>query len=192
MPSNNIKAVAAKFLPNCLTGVGSYLEDLKACCLNCTKPDIIVGVSQGGAVAMSLAQNEWSGAKLLLIAPAWKTFGVKPVVSKGTVIIHGTNDWLVPLGDSEYLRKASGCRLIKVEDNHAVENSYGVILGEVDRLSIETGKHKSQEQIHTEWAAYKQACEEWRAAPINCTKMGVPITSYYGAKYGWQTSELPS
>ncbi len=121
---------------------------------------------------MSLVQNEWKGAKLCLIAPAWRTYGVDPVVPKDTSILHGTNDWVVNLSDSVNLRNRNKCRLVKVNDSHALGESYNKILREVDALSVLTGKHKPQEVINKEWQEYKEACEKW----LNCTKKPVTKT----------------
>lgn len=179
MPSQNMTAICAKFLPSCITGVQSYVDELRTICLNCTKkvPDLVVGSSQGGAIAMSLVQNEWAGARLVLIAPAWKTFGINPIVPKNTVILHGKNDWLVSLSDSERLRYKNKCKLIKVDDNHHLEHSYNLLLREVDKCSIEMGKHKSKEVIDKEWEEYKEACSKWMQ--VNCTKTlvkNIPLT----------------
>lgn len=173
MPSHNFTAGLARFLPGCLkalSGVNSYLAGLKDVVLNCTKtiPDIVVGVSQGGAVAMSLVQKEWVGAKLLLVAPAWRTFGVDSIVPRDTTILHAKRDWVVPLADSQHLMRKNKCRLLKVNDNHYLGQSYGLILSEVDRLSAQTGKHKPVDVINTEWAEYHKARQDWVA--FNCTK----------------------
>lgn len=163
MPSHNITAICAKFLPNCLTGVESYVNELRTICLNCTKtvPDLVVGASQGGAIAMSLVQKEWASARMVLIAPAWRTFSINPVVPKNTVILHGKHDWLVSPSDSEHLSSYNKCKLIRVDDNHHLEHSYNLLLREVDKASQQMGKHKSKEQINKEWLEYKAACKEW-------------------------------
>jgi hypothetical protein len=62
------------------------------------KPDIVVGSSRGGALAAALDTEE---VPKILIAPAWKKFGVKnPLVNKDTVILHCAADDLVPYDDS--------------------------------------------------------------------------------------------
>ena len=173
MPSDNVRAIAARFLPRCITGIQTYLNELCTCCLNCTKtvPDLVVGSSQGGAVAMSLVQNEWKGAKLILLAPAWKTFSVPLIVPRDTVIVHGTDDWLISLSDSVQLRNKNKCTLIKVNDNHHLEHSYDLILRQVDECSKRLGKHKSKEVIDRERAEY-----------LNCTKMLITNHLFLGVK----------
>ncbi len=71
-------------------------------------PDYIVGSSRGGAVAMVLKNR---GARLVLVAPAWRAFGVAPKVPSDTVILHSDRDDLVPLDDSIELAEANGAEL---------------------------------------------------------------------------------
>ena len=40
------------------------------------------------------------GARLVLVAPAWKNYGVPPTVPSGTVIIHSPADDIIPFEDS--------------------------------------------------------------------------------------------
>src|SRR4051812_33761507 len=47
-------------------------------------PDVIVGSSRGGAVAMNL---EAGSAPLVLLCPAWKKWGKTKTVKPGTVIL---------------------------------------------------------------------------------------------------------
>src|SRR5690348_3853586 len=63
-----------------------------------SRPDVIVGSSRGGAVAMRIAPQ--SPAPLVLLAPAWRRFGVGPQVRADTRILHGIKDDVVPLPDS--------------------------------------------------------------------------------------------
>jgi hypothetical protein len=58
------------------------------------QPDIVIGSSQGGAVAIEMA-GDFPKAKFILIAPAWKVFGIKPEnisLPPGTIVIHGRRD----------------------------------------------------------------------------------------------------
>ena len=63
-------------------------------------PDVVIGSSRGCAVAMSV---DLKGARLILIAPAWKKFDVSPNVSSSTTILHCTSDTIVHYEDSEDL-----------------------------------------------------------------------------------------
>ena len=79
------------------------------------KPDVVVGSSRGGAVAMNLI----SGAtKLVLLCPAWKKWGKAKYVKPNTVILHSRADDVVPFADSEELARNSGATLIGVGNDH--------------------------------------------------------------------------
>ena len=83
------------------------------------RPDVIVGSSRGGAVAMQVALA--SSTPLVLLAPAWRRFGVAPAVRPDTRILHGIKDVVVPLADSVEIEKRSNLpaeNLIPVNDDH--------------------------------------------------------------------------
>jgi alpha/beta superfamily hydrolase len=68
-------------------------------------PDVIVGSSRGGAVAMNLhAPN----TPLVLLCPAWKRWGRARTVKPGTVILHSERDEVIPIADSRELLRNSG------------------------------------------------------------------------------------
>src|SRR5690348_4221202 len=73
-------------------------------------PDVVVGSSRGGAVAMNINSGE---AKLVLLCPAWKRNGTARTVKPGTVILHSRADDVVPFADSEELARSSGATLIE-------------------------------------------------------------------------------
>ncbi len=79
------------------------------------QPDVVVGSSRGGAVAMNINSGE---AKLVLLCPAWKKHGAVRTVKAGTVILHSRADDVVPFGDSEELARSSGATLIEVGTDH--------------------------------------------------------------------------
>jgi len=60
-------------------------------------PDVIVGSSRGGAVAVNLDSGS---ARLVLICPAWKKWGRANTVKAGTQILHSRADDVVPFADS--------------------------------------------------------------------------------------------
>jgi hypothetical protein len=82
------------------------------------RPDVIVGSSRGGAVAINLN----SGATpLVLLCPAWKKFGSAKTTKPGTTILHSRADDVVPFADSEELVKNSrlpAAALIEVGNDH--------------------------------------------------------------------------
>jgi alpha-beta hydrolase superfamily lysophospholipase len=82
------------------------------------RPDVIVGSSRGGAVAMNVASDN---ARLVLLCPAWRRHGTATTVKAGTIILHSRTDDVVPFGDSEELVRNSGLpasALIEVGNDH--------------------------------------------------------------------------
>jgi hypothetical protein len=79
------------------------------------QPQVVVGSSRGGAVAMNLNSG---GAKLVLLCPAWKKWGKAKIVKPSTVILHSRADDVVPFADSEELARTSGATLIEVGMDH--------------------------------------------------------------------------
>ena len=68
------------------------------------RPDVIVGSSRGGAVAMNL---DSSSTPLVLLCPAWKRWGTARTVKPGTVILHSEADDVIPIADSRELVRVS-------------------------------------------------------------------------------------
>jgi len=82
------------------------------------QPQVVVGSSRGGAVAMNIKVGE---ARLVLLCPAWKKWGTVKTVKPGSVILHSRADDVVPLADSEELVRNSGLSasaLIEVGRDH--------------------------------------------------------------------------
>ena len=69
------------------------------------QPDVVVGSSRGGAVAVNLGSGS---ARLVLICPAWKKWGTAEWVKPGTQILHSRADDVVPFADSIELLSKSG------------------------------------------------------------------------------------
>lgn len=81
-------------------------------------PDVIVGSSRGGAVAMNMNADN---VRLVLLCPAWKKFGSVQTVKLGTTILHSRADEVVVFTDSEDLVRRSGLpssALIEVGSDH--------------------------------------------------------------------------
>jgi len=100
------------------------------------KPAVVVGSSRGGAVAMNIDTGE---APLVLLCPAWKTWGAARTVKPGTLILHSRTDETVPFADSQELVRNSGLptgALIEVGTEHrlADEESLGRMLEEVETV----------------------------------------------------------
>ena len=82
------------------------------------RPDVIVGSSRGGAVAMNLDSGS---TPLVLLCPAWKRWGTARTVKPGTVILHSEADDVIPIADSRELVRASGLpesALVVVGNDH--------------------------------------------------------------------------
>lgn len=56
------------------------------------KPDVVVGSSRGGAVAMNITVD----VPLVLLCPAWKRWGTASTVKPGTVVLHSQADETIP------------------------------------------------------------------------------------------------
>lgn len=57
-------------------------------------PDVILGSSRGGAVAVNMRSEKKT---LVLLCPAWKHWGSASVVQPNTLILHARNDEVVGL-----------------------------------------------------------------------------------------------
>lgn len=68
-------------------------------------PDVVVGSSRGGAVALNIETAE---VPLVLIAPAWRNWGKATTVKPAVTILHSPNDDVVPVDDSRELLRRSG------------------------------------------------------------------------------------
>ena len=79
------------------------------------QPQAVVGSSRGGAVAMNINSGD---ARLVLLCPAWRTWGTARTVKPDTVILHSRADDVVPFADSEELARSSGATLIEVGTDH--------------------------------------------------------------------------
>ncbi len=67
-------------------------------------PDVVVGSSRGGAVAMNLKID----VPLVLLCPAWKRFATARTVKPSTTVLHSKADEVVPFLDSVELVQNSG------------------------------------------------------------------------------------
>jgi alpha-beta hydrolase superfamily lysophospholipase len=99
------------------------------------QPDVVVGSSRGGAVAMNIDTGD---TPLVLLCPAWKTWGTATTVKPGTNILHSRADEVVPFADSEELVRNSGLpseALIAVGTEHrlADEESLAKMLEACER-----------------------------------------------------------
>lgn len=95
--------------------------------IDAERPDVVVGSSRGGAVAMCVSTQ---GAALVLIAPAWQRFmSVEQLGefkirhdNQKTIILHSDNDDIVLPQDSAQLESLYGIKKISVGLNHRMSD----------------------------------------------------------------------
>lgn len=78
-------------------------------------PDVVVGSSRGGAIAMNLDRSD---CKLVLLCPAWRRWGLATRVPSNTIILHSRADDVIPYEDSIELARASSATLIECGHDH--------------------------------------------------------------------------
>ncbi len=96
--------------------------------------DVVVGSSRGGAIAMNIGSGD---TPLVLLCPAWKTWGTATRATSNTTILHSRADETVPFADSEELVANSGLpteSLIEIGFEHrlADEESLGMMVKAVE------------------------------------------------------------
>lgn len=82
------------------------------------QPDVIVGSSRGGAVAVNMDSGD---TPMVLLCPAWKNWGTATTVKPNTIILHSRTDDVIPFADSEELLANSGLppeALVEVGNDH--------------------------------------------------------------------------
>jgi hypothetical protein len=82
------------------------------------RPDVIVGASRGGAVAINMNSKD---TPLVLLCPAWRNWGTVTTIKPNTIILHSRKDDVIPFSDSEELVAQSGLppeTLIEVGSDH--------------------------------------------------------------------------
>jgi hypothetical protein len=100
------------------------------------QPDVIVGSSRGGGVAMNIASGD---TPLVLLCPAWRRWGRARTVKKNTTILHSRADDVVPFADSEESVRRSGLpamALVEVGNDHRLADPgpLAAMLDAVERL----------------------------------------------------------
>ena len=101
------------------------------------RPDVVVGSSRGGAVAMNMQSGD---TPLVLLCPAWKRWGTVQTVKRNTTILHSPLDDVIPYEDSQELETKSGpleWGLLAIGDDHrlADEDSLSLLLWVCQRLA---------------------------------------------------------
>ncbi|GAG22452.1 unnamed protein product [marine sediment metagenome] len=100
------------------------------------QPDVVVGSSRGGAVAMNIDSRH---VPLVLIAPAWRKWGTATTVKPGTVILHSDCDDRVPIEGSRELLRRSGLpedHLVVVGEDHRMvgQPAFEALVAAIERV----------------------------------------------------------
>jgi pimeloyl-ACP methyl ester carboxylesterase len=120
--------LAARFdtlTPDMDTGDFRGCIELHARLLAQRTPEVLVGSSFGGAVAVALLQRGAYRGPTLLLAPAARKLGL-PMALPGGVpvyVVHGTRDTVIDLEDSRRLAASAEpdqVRLLEVDDTHGL------------------------------------------------------------------------
>lgn len=117
------------------------------------KPDVVVGSSRGGAVATNIDSGD---TPLVLLCPAWKTWGTATTVKPNTIILHSRADETVPFADSEELVRNSGLPsevLIEVGFEHrlADEESLEAMLDACFTACLPEWNDEQKAVLQQEW-----------------------------------------
>lgn len=83
------------------------------------QPDVVVGSSRGGAVALALDRGH---CPIILLAPAWKFFLPDVRITGPTHVIHAPTDALIPIEHSRELavRFPNHVQLFEMGDRHTL------------------------------------------------------------------------
>ncbi len=82
------------------------------------KPDVVVGSSRGGAVAMAARAK----VPLVLVAPAWIKYAPWATVTSRTTVIHSIDDAVIPFEHSEKMKRVFGVKLIEAGMSHRMSD----------------------------------------------------------------------
>lgn len=107
------------------------------------KPDVVVGSSRGGAVAVNMESGD---TPLVLLCPAWRNWGSATTVKPNTIILHSRQDDVIPFADSEELVANSNLppeTLIEVGDDHRLADPEPLerMLDACERLASDSPPH---------------------------------------------------
>lgn len=82
------------------------------------KPDLVIGSSRGGAVAMATNTT----IPMILICPAWGKYAPWGACRANTTILHCKSDRIVKYGDSELLSRTFGATLVETGEDHRMRD----------------------------------------------------------------------
>lgn len=150
------------------------------------RPDVVVGSSRGGAIAMNIDSGT---TPLVLLCPAWKNWGTARTVKPNTIILHSRADEVIPYAASEELIFKSGVgssALIEIGQDHrlADEASLSVMLwacrllaageqvpaDETCDLDSQNVSLEQEPSVRSEISYICDACSEEIVIPLDLTE----------------------
>ncbi len=149
------------------------------------QPDVIVGSSRGGAVAMNLTTGP---TPLVLLCPAWKNWGTTDRIAASSIVLHSPDDDVIPYHDSVELLRNSGLppeSLIAVGQDHrlADDESLSVMLWSCELLgsgrplpwidpdtNLWEAENNSDRPTHSEASYVCDACGEEIVVPVDLSE----------------------
>lgn len=88
--------------------------------LEASRPDVVVGSSRGGAVALAMDIQD---VPVIVLAPAWRFFDIPVRIPPVLRILHAPADSLIPIAHSHELLDRAGnadIKLIEVGEAHSM------------------------------------------------------------------------
>jgi hypothetical protein len=140
------------------------------------QPNVIVGSSRGGAVAMNMNSGD---TPLLLLCPAWKKYGTAKTVKPNTILLHSRADDVIPFADSVELVKNSDLPdyiLFETGNDHRLADPESLELMLEACTTEDDGDEPDDEivQITTEEAALAY---DWRGLCYTAALKWIKVTS---------------
>ena len=93
--------------------------------INVHRPDVVVGSSRGGAIAMAIDPKD---ARMVLIAPAWVNFKGPSQVPPKTSILHSRSDDVIPFANSMDLSLGSDATLVDCGKGHRMNDPDALLI----------------------------------------------------------------
>jgi hypothetical protein len=116
------------------------------------QPDVIVGSSRGGALAMNLDAGD---TPLVLLCPAWKKYGTAKTIRANSTILHSRADDVVPFADSEELVRNSGLpayTLVETGSDHRLADPESLeMMLEACLISEDDPVNEEQDILQKDW-----------------------------------------
>jgi hypothetical protein len=123
------------------------------------QPDVIVGSSRGGAVAMNIESGH---TPLVLLCPAWKNWGQASRVKSTCCILHSRRDEVIPFADSLELATRSGLPtelLVEIGSDHRLADPHSLAVMEWVCQMLVQGDLEFAQSLQ-EWSQGDTTCIE--------------------------------